>query len=335
MANKDTETTTTVTTVSENTETEPPETTTTITATSENIETELTETTTEKKKVVIGGRDYDIDPKYLVLDSYDLTAEDADALSQLTYIRTLELGILRDDKIEDVSKALSGIKDYSGIYFQLRDAEVSDLSFLTELPNLKEVEINFCHIDDYSALGDIPTLETLSLLYSGTRDISQLESLTRYANLKSLRIYHSSINDISFIKGLPNLEDLDISYTDVEDISPISSLTNLKHLDIYNQISDISPIADLTGLEYLSFEYYNSDCINTLSKLTNLKRLVVYIRGNNDISSLGNLSDLEYLRISYGFDIEQDEIDALEKALSNCDIHYEYNEYLKYELEHK
>lgn len=302
---------------------------TTVTSAEETTTTKTTAVATEKNKVVIGGRDYDLDPKYLSLYSHDLTADDADALSQLTYVRTLELNGLTDDNLENVSKALSGIKDYSEIYFQLRDAKVSDLSFLTKLPNLKEVEINFCQIDDYSALGNIPTLEKLSLLYSGTRDIKQLESLTNFANLKSFSIYHSSINDISFIKGLPNLEYLSITYADVEDISPISSLTNLKYLHLNNEIRDISPIADLTGLEQLWFEYYNSDCINTLSKLTNLKHLGVYIKENNDISSLGNLSGIEHLSICYGYDIEKDEMDALEKALPNCEISYNYYEWLK------
>lgn len=330
--------TTTVTTASENTET-----TTEVTTVLENTKTELTETTTnkttavtpEKKKVVIGGQDYDIEPKYLVLFSYDLTADDADALSQLTYIRTIELNLLTDDHLENVSKALSGIKDYSEIYFQLRDAKVSNLSFLTELPDLKKLQIiPFCHVDDYSALGNISALEELTLEYPGISDISQLDGL-KNTNLKDLWISHSSISDISFISSLKNLENLHISYTNVEDISPLRSLTNLKYLSFCRNVKDISPIADLTGLESLSFDYYNSDCVNTLSKLTNLKHLEVYIIENNDISSLGNLSGLEYLGISYGFDIEQDEIDALEKALPNCDIHYEYNEYLKYELEHE
>lgn len=337
------ETTTTVTTVSENTETKLTETTTKVTTVSENTETELTETTTKettavttkKKKVVIGGREYDTEPKYLSLYSHDLTAEDADAFSQLTYVRSFELNGLTDDNLENVSKAISGIKDYSEIYFQLRDAKVSDLSFLTELTNLKKLQIiPFCQIDDYSALGNISVLEELTLEYPGISDVSQLDGL-KNTNLKDLWISHSSISDISFISSLKNLENLHISYTNVEDISSLRSLTNLKYLSFCRNVKDISPIADLTGLESLSFDYYNSDCVNTLSKLTNLKRLEVYIIENNDISSLGNLSGLESLRISYGFDIEQDEIDALEKALPNCDIHYEYNEYLKYELEHK
>lgn len=332
-----------VTTASENTETELPETTAEVTTVSENTETEPPETTakktaavtTSKNKVKIGGRDYDLDPEYLSLYSYNLTADDADAFSQLTYVRALELGGLTDDKIEDVSKALSGIKDYSEIYFQLTDAKVSDISFLTELPNLKKLQIlPFCHIDDYSALGNISVLEELTLKYPGIGDVSQLDGL-KNTNLKDLWISHSSISDISFISSLKNLEILHISYTDVEDISPLSSLTNLKYLYFYGNVKDISPIAGLTGLEWLHFDYYNSDCIDTLSKLTSLKRLGVNVMEDDDISSLGSLSGIEYLEIQYGFDLKKDDMDSLEKALPNCDIHYIYNEWLKYELEHK
>ncbi|MDE7289123.1 MAG: hypothetical protein K2N71_06445 [Oscillospiraceae bacterium] len=331
------ETTTTITTASENTET-----TTKVTTGSENTETELTETTTKntavvtsKNKVTIGGRDYDLEPKYLSLYSHDLTADDADAFSQLTYVRSFELNGLTDDNLENVSKALSGIKDYSEIYFQLRDAEVSDLSFLTELPNLKKLQIiPFCHIDDYSALGNISALEELTLEYPGIGDVSQLDGL-KNTNLKNLWLSHSSISDISFISSLKNLEILHISYTDVEDISPLSSLTNLKNLYFYGNVKDISPIAGLTGLERLHFDYYNSDCIDTLSKLPSLKRLGVNVMEDDDISSLGSLSGIEYLEIQYGFDLKKDDMDSLEKALPNCDIHYIYNKWLEYELEHK
>lgn len=324
-ANEDTET--------EISETEPSETTT----------EETTAVTAGENQVVIGGRVYDIDTEELYLSAQNLTADDADALSQMTDLKSLELNYFTNDNVENVSKALSGIEDFSDITLKLSEAYVSDLSFLNNLPNLKSLRVIFSGIKDYSTLENIPTLETLAVRSSGISDYTQFGGLTNIieldlgeggaddlsplsglTNLKKLYLDHSTLGDLSPLISLTSLEELYISYTNVEDISPLSSMTWLDSVDLHgNSITDISPLA-LTRLGCISIDYDSADYIETLNKMKCLNTLIIVVTGTSDVLSLSSLTGLNNLYIFCDSDVSEEDIEALRQALPDCEISTEY-----------
>lgn len=323
-------------------------------------ETESAETTTEEttavtageNQVVIGGRVYDIDTDELYLSAQNLTADDADALSQMTDLLWLELNYFTDDNVENISKALSGIEDFSDITLKLSEAYVSDLSFLNELPKLKTLRVVFSDIKDYSTLENIPTLEKLAVRSSGISDYTQFGGLTNITeldlgeggaddlsplsgltNLKKLYLDHSTLGDLSPLISLTSLEKLDISYTNVEDISPLSSMTWLKNVDLNEtSVTDISPLA-LTKLNGISIDYDSADYIDTLTKMKSLGMLIITFTGTSDVLSLSSLTGLDNLYIFYGPDVSEEDIEALRQSLPNCEINTEYLYWLKVEQE--
>lgn len=311
--------------------------------------TETTVVTAGENQVVIGGWVYDIDAEELYLSAQILTAGDADALSKMTDLKSLELNYFTDDNVENISKALSRIGDFSEITLKLSEAYVSDLSFLNELPNLKSLIVVFGGIKDYSTLENISTLETLAVRSSGISDYTQFGGLTNISvldlgeggaddlsplsgltNLKTLYLDHSTLGDLSPLSSLTGLEELYISYTNAADISPLGSMIWLKavYLD-ETSVDDISPLGDLTELEKLSIDYDSADYIDTLNKLTGLKQLYITFTGTTDVLSLSGLTWLEEINMYYGSDVSEKDIEALRQALPSCEINTEYFYWLK------
>ncbi|MBD5139827.1 MAG: hypothetical protein HDT25_00180 [Ruminococcus sp.] len=225
----DTQEITTVTSAEETTASEDTET--------EISETEPAETTTEEttvvtageNQVVIGGQVYDIDTEELYLSAQNLTADDADALSKMTNLKSLELNYFTNDNVENVSNALSKIEDFSEITLILSEVGISDLSFLNELPNLKSLRVIFSGIKDYSTLKNIPTLETLDVRSSGISDYTQFSGLT---NIAELDLGEGGADDLSPLIGLINLKKLYLDHSTLGDLSPLSALTELEVLDL-------------------------------------------------------------------------------------------------------
>ena len=182
--------------------------------------------------------------------------------------------------------------------------EVQDL--VTLCPNLEELILEYCYMDDYAPLGKLVKLKKLYLTYCGAgngnaiKDIGWAEGLTE---LRTLSLSHNSIDDTKALSGLKKLTYLNISgnpLTD-EDLKPLSNLTNLDKLYLYDlkKITDVSPLSKLTKLTFLHIGH-NSKLKNVKS-LTSLKKLK-YLRLNHtkvsDLSYFGKFSALVKLDIA-------------------------------------
>lgn len=156
------------------------------------------------------------------------------------------------------------------ITLKIRAYEIKqDVSALSALTNLKELEV-WCVDDfDFESLAGLTGLETFALMnyqnymeeslelsplealpnltaldLTGSQlpvDTSQLSGLT---NLKMLKLRACGITDISGLSGLTNLETLDLSVNNFTDVSSLSGLTNLTTLNLKgNEIADYSPVS--------------------------------------------------------------------------------------------
>ncbi|MBI2530590.1 MAG: leucine-rich repeat domain-containing protein [Candidatus Diapherotrites archaeon] len=160
-----------------------------------------------------------------------------------TYIKSLQRIGLTDESMSALSNkiktqgnsALNGIADLScltelGLGGVLGGKNISDISILQGLTNLKALGLNDTSVSDISPLAKLTNLDHLTLSGSKVLDISTLSELTA---LNYLDLGSTSITDISPIKNLKNLEVLDMTKSGISDISQLKNLTNLKRLILY------------------------------------------------------------------------------------------------------
>ena len=101
-------------------------------------------------------------------------------------------------------------------------------------------------ISDISAISGLTNLKRLGLYNNQISDISAISGLT---NLNYLHLSNNQITNINVISGLTKLIRLDLDNNQISNISAISGLAKLKYLYLSdNQISDISVIERLTEL---------------------------------------------------------------------------------------
>ena len=153
------------------------------------------------------------------------------------------------------------------------DSEMFDnLALLGSLTNLQHLEIigsrNHISDIDLSFLTELSNLRSLAIRWVRINDTSAISTLS---GLDELRIIRSNISDISFVSNMSNLRRLSLGGNKIEDISPISNLVNLEFLDLrWNQITDIAPLGNLTNLQELDI-FGNS--VEGFSVLDNLEHL--------------------------------------------------------------
>ena len=197
-----------------------------------------------------------------------------------------------------------GINGKKNKLTHIPENEVNDL--VTLCPDLEELDLEYCFMDDYKPLGGLVKLHTLKLIYCGAgdgnaiKDIGWAENLTE---LRTLSFSHNSIEDTAPLAGLTKLTYLHLAGNPLEDddLKPIGKLTNLDTLYLYDlkRITDVSPLAKLTKLTFLHIGHNSR--LKSVKSLTSLKKLK-YLRLNNtkfsDLSYIGKFAALYKLDIS-------------------------------------
>ena len=208
-------------------------------------------------------------------------------------------------RLKDFSPWDRGIQDLTGLQFATnlnrlalgwwggRKNQVSDLSPIAGLTNLRELILNNNPVSDISAVRGLTNLTFLSLDHASVSDISAVRGLT---NLTYLNIHVTLVTDLSPIAGLINLRSITFSSESLSDISPMAGLINLERMTCWGHaISDISPLAGLTKLEEIDFCGGNISDLTPLAGLTGLKKLYVAFEKVSDISPIAGLTGLNRL----------------------------------------
>ena len=185
----------------------------------------------------------------------------------------------------------------------LTDLNGEDLQNLTQL---KELNIRLNQLTKFpEGLEKLAQLEALNLGYNNLTDLTGLEKLTK---LKELYLGGNEFlfNELNDVKGLENLE----------------KLTNLEELHIANNQLTKYPagLEKLTKLKWLDLNLNKLKTVAGLEKLTNLEHL--NLRGNQltSVTGLEKLTKLKGLSLQ-GNQLTKAQIDALQKALPNCNIY--------------
>jgi len=164
-----------------------------------------------------------------------------------------------------------------------KNGGIRNIGALKYFTNLKELNLSFNNISDFSPLAGLTKLESLGFSGVPVKDLSPLKGLTKmicltfdfnyapeqghngYASLdfmsdmKNLEIFEArsaGIKDISTLGNLTKLWSVFLTENLITDVSPLAKLTNLKELELRNNpITDYSPLKDIYDkIEYKDFE---------------------------------------------------------------------------------
>ena len=192
-----------------------------------------------------------------------------------------------------------GTEFVSGVGY-VNSNHISDFSPLSDLTNLRRLDLGGNSISDLSALsGAISRLTRLESLYLDNNSLSDVSALSGLPSLRQLWLFSNSISDLSPLSGLSNLERLDLFGNSISDVSSLSRLPNLEWLDLdNNSISDVSALSGLPSLRQLWLSSNSISDVSSLSGLTNLRWLILDNNGISNITPLSGLTSLTSLFLS-------------------------------------
>ena len=185
------------------------------------------------------------------------------------------------------------INGKSGKPKHIKKEEVQNLIELC--PDLEELVLDYCYMDDYAPLGRLRKLKKLQLSSCGTGSGKAIENIAwvdDLTELRTLNLVHNKIDDTTALEDLQKLTYLNLGdnpLTD-EDLEPIGELKNLETLYLYDlkKITDVSPLASLSKLKFLHIG--RNSKLKSVKPLTGLKKLE-NLRVNRT-----NISDISYFK---------------------------------------
>lgn len=139
-----------------------------------------------------------------------------------------------------------------------------ELQNLRYAKNLRVQDLAHGNLTDISFLNELPELRILLLGANNIVDISPLAALPK---LEYVELFKNKIVDLSPLSNLSNLLDLNICFNRIEDFSSLYSLSSLERLWMYSsQQFDMRPPKDLVASiqENLPNCYIDSTSYSTL-----------------------------------------------------------------------
>jgi Leucine-rich repeat (LRR) protein len=174
--------------------------------------------------------------------------------------------------------------------------EILSLSPLSELRDLKAVDISNTRITDLSPISNVTFLESLNLSGTPTADIQFIKYSDR---LKHLDISNTQIEDISQLLNLKSLISLRAEKTPIMSFSVLNEFKNLQRLELpASGFNNVENVKDLVLLEELNLRENYMINFSSISGLSKLKSLDLSASNIQDLSPLKTLSALEFLDIT-------------------------------------
>lgn len=174
--------------------------------------------------------------------------------------------------------------------------QIKTLNPLSELRDLKVVNISNTNITDLSPISNITFLESLDISNTPTSDIQFIKYSDR---LKHLDVSNTNINDISQLLNLKSLISLKVEKTPILSFGVLNEFVNLIQLDLtesgFNNAENIKSLTQLEAL-YLGRNYMIN--FSSLSSLTSLKSLNLAQTNIQDLSPIKSLENLELLDLT-------------------------------------
>ena len=161
-----------------------------------------------------------------------------EALSSLTELKA------RDENI----RSLSGVEYLTDLWVLdlLWNNQIADVTPISNLTNLRSLNLGSNQIIDVTPLANLNNLETLWLWGNQIADVTPLANLT---DSQYLHLQNNQIIDVTPLTNLTNLQWLTLDSNQIADINSLVNLANLRGLGLSNnRIKDITPLVANTGL---------------------------------------------------------------------------------------
>lgn len=173
---------------------------------------------------------------------------------------------------------------------------IKDLTPLSELRDLKFLDISHSRIVDLSPIANVTFLEGLNLSHTATSAIQFIKYSDR---LKILDISATRIEDISELSNLKNLTYFKADKTPIQNFSVLNQFKELQELSLresgFNNMENIKELGKLNRLT-LSRNFILN--FSALAKLKSLVELDLSETNCEDLSSLADMGELAYLDIT-------------------------------------
>ncbi|MBX9703661.1 MAG: hypothetical protein K2X39_05865 [Silvanigrellaceae bacterium] len=207
------------------------------------------------------------------------------------------LRMARSKDPQEAALKLSALKhlDISG--FPESKKVTMDAQFISFLPELTEINVNYQPLNDYSPLFK---KENLKVLHCKGLNLGNANEWTALKFLETLILDENNIDSIEPLSTLHNLKILSLNRNKLNQLKGIEELKNLEDLSFgENHISNLKPLENLFGLKKL---FAAKNMIEELSSLQKLKKLSAVNLAENSISNVLPLEDLReiaFLNLRY------------------------------------
>ncbi len=155
-------------------------------------------------------------------------------------------------------------------------------------------------ISDLSLLSDMPNLTTLLLCRQEVSDLSALEGLP----LRELYLWDNDVNDLSPLEGMEGLETLFLGANPISDLSPLASMTALRYLNLSFMEGEDGVLKSLRPLEGLPLKRLSLDNLiiqdgdwSALGTLEGLEELSLWTPPPQAVSALAGCAGVRTLTL--------------------------------------
>ncbi len=152
---------------------------------------------------------------------------------------------------------------------------IQDLTPLTKLSKLNDLNLYGATVKDFSPLAGCPALRTMMYYAVKDADFSTLGTLTQVTELKGGL---TKLDNIDWVANLPNLKKFDVFAEYVKDYSPLTKI-NLEDFQIWNMrepVGDLAAVGQLASLKKLKFwDVKGATNSAALTGLSGLNRFVI------------------------------------------------------------
>lgn len=174
--------------------------------------------------------------------------------------------------------------------------DIQHLKPLSELRDLKVVNISQTQIQDLSPISNVTFLENLDISNTPTRDIQFIKYSDR---LNALDISHTEVDSIGELLNLKNLKTLKAEGAPISSFAVLNEFKNLENLYLRNSgFNNPENIKELKALKNLDLSQNYMVNFSSLAALTSIQSLNLSQTNIQDLNPLVNFSNLETLDIT-------------------------------------
>lgn len=128
----------------------------------------------------------------------------------------------------------------------LKNGGIRSLNDLKKLKNLRFLHISLQDISDLSAMTGLTALEDIDFRHTPIEDVSPLAALP---TLRNLCLYDTDVSDLSALSACPLLENIDAGNTRITSIAAFMGIQNLKYLYVRQTV--VESLSGIEGFPYL------------------------------------------------------------------------------------